>query len=192
MLSDSERWQLAGFRRAAAQVRDASIIAQNRRIELHTTPGEPGYADIYVQLLGNEPFRSLALAVRLVYQQQEPSNFLSVCNVLVRYGSQEMRDRVASVRREYRSTLEDPSGSVTIGDGSEPAAYSAHEVFDNWLYGVAFHQDQHRQTAVRRLASTGVYFLWSVQQTAIDLAARVLELDDVIADFLGEPRATRA
>jgi hypothetical protein len=132
-LSAEERWRLDSFRRAAAQVREASIIAEGRRIQLHAVPGDPGYVDILVELLGNEPFRSLALAIRLAYQQTEPAYYYSVCNLLYREGSGEIRQRVADLRAEYRSALSATENQVTADEEGEVVVFGAQEAFDHWL-----------------------------------------------------------
>lgn len=190
-LSESERWKLESFRRAAKQVRDASIIAQGQSIKLHTTPGEAGYVDVFVELLASEPFRSLALATRLVYQEKEPANFFSVCKVLGRYAAGDLSARVEVVRTQFKAALRSSENDIRIGDGLDPDVLMAKEVFESWLYGVAFHQDAGRQVTVSRLATTGAMFPWSVQSTALQIAGRILDLDDVVADFLSQPRLPR-
>lgn len=189
-LSESESWRLASFRRAARQVRDASIIARGQKIEIHAAPGDPGYVDIFVKLLSDEPFRSLALAIRLVYQQSEPAHFLSICNLVSKHWPQQ-RDRVVDLRTQYLATLRDDARRISVNDGREPRFYTAQQVFENWLHGIAFHQDAERQNAVEHLESEGARFLWSVQAISLQLAGRVLDLDDVIADATGDERLPR-
>ncbi len=190
-LTESELWQLRSFRRAASQVRNASIIDRGETIHIKAAPGKPGFVDIFVQLLSEEPFRSLALAIRLVHQQREPANFFRVCNLLSRLGDDDVRGRVASIRREYKEALADSTNEVSVDDDQHPRRFTAKEVFEHWLYGVTFHQDSDRQTVVGRLASTGARFQLSVQSTALQLAGRILDLDDVVADLLEEPRVPR-
>jgi hypothetical protein len=190
-LTDRERFQLSSFRTAARQVRDSSIIDKGHTIELVTRPGEPGYVDVFIKLLGAEPFRSLAMAIRLVYMQGEPANFLSVCNVLHRHGDEATRTRVAELRTQYQDALRDPQDGITLDDGLAPATFDAQQVFECWLYGIAFHQDPDRQDSVRRLGEAGFEFSKSFQSTALQLAGRILDLDDVVADFLGETRIAR-
>ena len=172
-------------------MREASIIAEGQRIELHAVPGATGSVDIFVNLLGREPFRSLALAIRLVYQQREPAQFHSVCNLLYREGTEEIKSRVIRLRAQYGDILRDASGAVAVDEGPETISFTTQEVFDHWLYGVAFHQDPERQPSVRLLASAGARFMWSVQATSLQLAGRILDVDDVVADLLGEPRLPR-
>ena len=190
-LQGEESRRLAAFRRAAAQVRDASIISQARTINIHARPGDPGYMDIYVELLDSEPFRSLALAVRLVYQQGEPAHFYSICNLLHLRTSGSLRESVARIRAEYAAALVETSGEVLTEEGDILRRFSATEVLETWLYGIAFHQNQELEHDVRLLESTGPLFAWSVQATALQLAGRVLDLDDIVAQLLGEPLLPR-
>jgi hypothetical protein len=190
-LSDPERWKLESFRRAAKEVRAASIIAQGQSIKLHTAPGEAGYVDVFVELLASEQFRSLALAVRLVYQEKEPAHFSSVCKVVERYAPKSLGARVEVIRTQYKAALRAAENDIRVGDGLDPDVVIAKEVFESWLYGMAFHQDANRQADVNRLASTGAMFLWSVQAIALQIAGRILDLDDIVADFLGEAKLPR-
>lgn len=146
---------------------------------------------MFVGLLGSEPFRSLALAVRLVYMNNEPASFYRVCNILSREGDDEVRGAVADIRRRFQDALRGSENAFHPGDGQEPARFSAEEVFETWLYGIAFHQDPSRQPAVDRLVAWGPHFTWRVQAVALQLAGRTLDLDDVVAGFLGEDRLPR-
>ena len=190
-LSDPEKWKLESFRRAAKQVRDASIIAQGQSIKLHTAPGEAGYVDLFLELLASEQFRSLALAVRLVYQDKEPAHFFSVCKVVERHAATNLSAPIELIRTQYKAALRASENDIRIGDDLEPDVLMAKDVFESWLYGIAFHQDADRQVDVNRLRSTGAMFLWSVQATALQIAGRILDLDDVVSDFLGEARLPR-
>jgi hypothetical protein len=190
-LSESERSKLESFRRAARQVREASIIAQGQSIKLHSAPQKGGNVDFFVELLASEPFRSLALAIRLVYQEKEPANFLSICKVVGRHATKVLGARVEIIRTEYKAALRASENDIRIGDGLDPDGLIAKDVFETWLYGIAFHQDADRQATVSRLMSTGAMFLWSVQATTLQIAGRILDLDDVVADLLSEPPLPR-
>lgn len=189
--SEAESQRLGSFRRVAREVRDASIIADGQKITLHFAPAPPEHVAVYVSLLGREPFRSLALAVRLAYQQGEVANFYSICNILRRHGNADIAPRVDRLRAEFGDALSDSSNAVTVDSDGGPAVFSATDVFEHWLYGVAFHQDPHRQPAVTLLRTDETRFLWSVQATALQLAGKILDLDDVIAEFLGQTRLER-
>jgi hypothetical protein len=189
VLKAEDGTRLASFREVARQVRDASIIAGAEEIQVAARTGPPGYVDVYVRLLQDEPFRSLAVAIRLAYLQGEPAHFYAVCNVLHRISGPQLQARVRSVRAGYRDAL---SGSgLSIGDGQEPDSYTAAEVLDTWLHGLVFHQDPVRQRDATRLLSAGPGFPWSVQRVALLLAGRILDLDDVIAERLSAPQLPR-
>jgi hypothetical protein len=190
-LTDPEIQRLRAFRCVAREVREATIIAQGQRIELHVAQDGPDHMAIYVSLLGREPFRSLALAVRLAYQQGEPAHFYSVCNILRQNGQGDIVSLVDSIRSQFRETLSDPSGRVAVDSENGTSVFSATEVFEHWLYGIAFHQNLQRQSAVAQLKTVEPRFLWSVQATSLQLAGRILDLDDVIADFLDEAQLER-
>ena len=172
-LTQAERWQLESFRRAASEVREASIIAEGQRIQVRRVPRDGGEVDVVVDLLQNETFRSLALAIRLVYQQGEPAHFYSICNLLARKGGDLLRAEVGKVRAAYQESLSDSAGHILIEEGSVKQTFNAQAVLEHWLYGVAFHQDDVRQQVVQLLAG------------------RILDLDDLVADFLSEPRLPR-
>ncbi len=154
-------------------------------------PGDEGYVDLYIQLLRTEAFRSLALAVRLVYMKGEPAYCYSVGNVLFRHGDTAVQERVAVVRKQFQQALEDPDQSLAIDDGESTTLVPAVEVLETWFHGIAFHQDPLRQDRVRELETTGARFSWHVQSTVLQLAGRILDLDDIVADFLGEDRVPR-
>ena len=190
-LTTDDRQRLDAFRRAASQVRSASIIAEAQEIKVQFRPGDPGYMDVFVELLHNEAFRSLALALRLVYQQGEPAHFYSICNILSRGADSEVRQRAAILREQYGAALRDPAGGVLAGDPPNLKSFTAQEVFEHWLYGIAFHQDIDRQESVTLLESEGARFQWSVQATGLQLAGRIMDLDDIVADSLQQPRLPR-
>lgn len=187
----TERDRLSSFRAASRQVREASIIAEGQDIKIQAVPGAPGFVDLVVQLLESEAFRSMALAVRLVYQQGEPAHFQSICGIIHRRCSEAIQQRVATIRQQYHDALRDKDFQVVVGDLNTMAVFTAQGVLETWLYGVAFHQDLHRQPSVKLLTEAGVEFPWVVQATLLKLAGRVLDLDDVVAEVLDEPPLPR-
>ena len=59
------------------------------------------------------------------------------------------------------------------------------------MYTGVFHQDVERLETYRALQARPEMFRFSVQSTALQLCGRILDLDDVISDFLGEERLPR-
>ena len=190
-LTEEEKLQLASFRAAAQQIRESSIIDQAQTIRLVTQPGAAGYVDVFITLLSTEPFRSLAASIRLIYMQGEPAHFFSVSNLVYRHAESPLKTRVAELGAAYRSALRDPDNAIAIHDGASPAQFTAEEVFKVWLHGISFHQNPQLQESVQRLGQTGFEFSRSFQSTALQLAGRALDLDDIVADLIGEPRVPR-
>jgi hypothetical protein len=123
--------------------------------------------------------------------QGEPAHFFSICNLVYRHVENSVKQRVAGLRAAYRNALSDPDNGIVIHDGVTPTTFSAEDVFKVWLYGITFHQEPELQESVQRLGKTGIEFSRSFQSTALQLAGRVLDLDDIVADFVGEPRVPR-
>ena len=55
----------------------------------------------------------------------------------------------------------------------------------------AFHQDPEHQPIYQELLKFGPNFVFAVNAIALELAGCILDLDDVIADAMGEPRVQR-
>ena len=190
-MTSEEKEHLGLFRRAAAQVREASLIAEGRQILIQPRIHPNGSEHVELHLLEQEPFRSLALSIRLAYLNDEPAQFFHICNILYRDGSPEMKERVSDIRARFAAALKHPLGWITVPDGDSRRTYSPKDVIETWMYGVVFHQDPERQADLRALEQAEAHFRLAVQSTALLLAGRILDLDDQIADFLHEPRLPR-
>src|SRR5437868_2814595 len=77
-----ERAHLRSYRRAAEQVRNASIIDEGQTVSIGASVDDAGRVRQTHELLENERFRSLAMSIRLVYMQGEPANHGHICNIL--------------------------------------------------------------------------------------------------------------
>ena len=186
-----DRQHLAAFRAAAAQVRDASVVNQGKQITITGKIVAPGKVDITAELLEQEPFRSLALSVRLVYQNDEPSNFGHVCGILERVTEDGTTKTVRVLRAEYNKALNRHNVFHSITLLRHPGAYSPRDFFETWLYHGVFHNDLSRKADYDQLAQLGVVFPYIVQGVVLQLAGRTLDLDDVVADIVREPRIAR-
>jgi len=191
LLSSEDRSRLQLFRTAAEQVRSSTLVDGDRRISISGLFRPTGDMTTSFSLLEEEPFRSLAISIRLVYQTGEPANFYSIANLLSKAGSQAIRDRVAEIRRRYTAAQASPVASMTVQVGEEVLTLSARDVFETWMYTGVFHQDTDRLDTYRALQARLEMFRFSVQSTALLLCGRVLDLDDVIADLLGQERLPR-
>ena len=193
--TDNELERLAAFRSVARQVRDASVIAEARSIRVTITGrkrGEPIDVDTS-GMLPTEALRSLAMAIRLAYMDKEPAHFFSICGFLRKGASQAQTERIDWLHAAWGSTKEGPQSFGYTLDGER---ITAGEVFHLWLNGIAFHQDPEKKRKYQILDRDAVFADLAVQATALQLAGRIMDLDDVIAEILDqepieriEPRA---
>ena len=192
-LQPEERRSLGAFRNAALQIRNASVIANGATIGFEARVVPAGEPQVHFQLLSEEPFRSLAMSVRLVYMQEEPAQFNKVCNILYRNGDATIQRFVADARARYKATLEGNYVTFGLHGAFEGQVAGPQEILEAWLYGVAFHQDAAKQAMAEELAKyqDGAAFPFSVNMITLRLAGVTIDLDDIIADFLGEPRMPR-
>src|SRR4051812_37231212 len=98
--------RLKAFRLAATHVRASSVISSGATISLSgSADARSGVSRVSAVLLGTEPFRSLAMAVRLVYMNGEPSNFGSVCNQLRQGADPQYHDVIDGMRERYNNVV---------------------------------------------------------------------------------------
>lgn len=197
-LTNEERERLKAFRVVARQVRESSVIDRGLRVEVRIVgPVGEGPHTLEEETLPEEAFRSLALAIRLVYLKKQVAHFYRVCNVLRKEFQEHRRvkllDRMLEIRARYKRTVEGtgtpkvPSFEIVVGD----QLYGQHELFGIWLNGVGFHQDPEKRREYEKLGKLWRLARVGVQKVALEIAGCVLDLDDVVADFLEEERVPR-
>lgn len=170
-LRAEDREDLKLFRQTAQQVRDASVIAEGKRVQMSGRPSASGEMVITTTLLESEAFRSLAMAIRLVYQANEPANFGHICNIFWRSGDDDIKARTAELRQRYNDALNKHHPLIAALALREKASYSPRDVFESWLYFGAFHQDRRRRADFNDLSHLGDGFPYAVQATALQLQA---------------------
>ena len=192
LIPAGDRARLEAFRRAAAQIRESSVIAEGRSVVMTVRPRASGQGEIAWTLLDREAFRSLVLSLRLVYMVGEPAHFDSVCNILWRHVPEVLREWLAEIRGFYREILimEIASFQLMNDDGTERKVRPG-EVLETWMYADTFHLDPARQELFDSLNENPDAFRFSIQSTAMMLCGRVMDLDDMIADLLGQTRIPR-
>jgi hypothetical protein len=175
-------------------VREASVVADGKSIHIRgdiQPAGSEPRIKVSADLLASEPFRSLAVSVRLVYQGGEPANFGHICNIIERQAADELRARERDLRARYESALTRHNPLLVVFGLVKPELYSPREMFEIWLYHGVFHQDLSLRADYETLGLLGNVFPYTVQGIVLQLAGRILDLDDVVADLLGESRLPR-
>src|SRR6266581_5176279 len=179
-LQPDELRSLRAFRNAALQIRNASVIANGATIGFEARAVPAGEPQVHFQLLSEEPFRSLAMSVRLVYMQEEPAHFNKVCNILYRNGDANTQRMVADARARFKAVVEGNYIQFGLHGPYEGQVVGPREVLEAWLYGVAFHQDYDRQWLADELAKYqgGAAFPFAVNFITLQLAGVTMDLDD--------------
>lgn len=190
LLAD-ELERIKAFRTAAAQVRAASIIDEGKAVSIGAAVSPDGTIQQTHELLENEPFRSLAMSIRLVYMQREAANYGRICNLIRNKGPASVQSQVDVLRQRYNNFVNGKKFQFGLHGNFEGRAVGTREVFEAWLYGGAFHQEAEHQPIYQELLKFGPNFVFAVNAIALQLAGCILDLDDVIADAMGEPRVQR-
>ena len=137
-------------------------------------------------LLPEESFVALLAAVRLVYMHREPANFGHVHQILHQHGGPEIQVAVRDLYSTWKAVLSS-GGKAWIGSEE----YTARRMFDTWMNAAVLHQDKKRQDSYELLRLTGAFAPWVVHGMALRLAGCIMDLDDVVARFLGEEPMSR-
>lgn len=98
---------------------------------------------------------------------------------------------VDNIRGLFNSTLNSPLFAFKLHGDLEGTVVGPRKIFETWLNCEAFHQDPEDSSIYEELLKFGPRFVFAVHAIALRLAGRILDLDDIIADALEEPRVSR-
>jgi len=167
------------------------VIDQGKTVSIGASVDLDGTVRQTHELLENEPFRSFAMSVRLVYIQGEPANYGHICNILRARLDADLHAHVDLLRQSYNNFINGKNHQFQLHGALEGETVATREIFEAWLYGDSFHQDHHREPVYQELLKFGPTFVFAVNAISLRLAGLILDLDDVIADVLSEPRVER-
>lgn len=191
-MEDHEKRSLAAFRKVAREVRGSSIVSNGLTIK-HGLRQTENHVEVAIVLLPPEALKSLCVSVRKVYMKGEPGYFYRVNKIVGRYDRGAYLERATAVRNTYELVLRGDDLEFRL----QGSRVLHQELFEAWLNRYTFHDDAIERPADR----AGAYeFLQSmaapvvdavVHKVALQLAGCVLEMDDLLADWLGEERLPR-
>ena len=182
--------RLQSFREAARQVRVATIIDKGLGANVNVWEDASGQLHISSDLLDREAFVALSASLRLVYMEKEAAHLYGVCNVLWRHASEDVHEHIAAIRGFYSEVLRTAAGGFTLTTETGSRLVRSEELLEAWMYGEVFHQDPDKRQLLQLLRKHPL-FQFNLQSTVMLLCGRVLDLDDIVADLLGEPRVPR-
>ena len=188
-LEQAEQRRIDASREVAREVRNNSVVISGLTIKSWLRQS----GEVEIELLPAEPFMALCVSVRKVYMKNGPAHFYNVNNIVGRYDKGVYQKRAAAVRADYELVLRGNEVEFRVHGNRV-----LHEdIFKAWLNGYAFHQDAFEAPPTESLdyaqlkAAAGPIVDSIVQKVALQLAGCILEMDDVIADWLGAERLPR-
>lgn len=185
-LTQEEVESLESFRATARKIRKASVIDSGISYTVSISfDHETGL--VHRSDLPEEPFEALSTQVRKVLLTKDSTSFGRVCKIVKRYAPN-LRMDIDSVHDRFKNSYQ--QGRFEMVEGGKKI--DPVEVFDDWLNGIQFHSDiEKRNRYQSRKQHAGPVIDWVVQGIAFRMAGRILDLDDLVADFLDEPRLAR-
>jgi len=180
-LEPDELSHLHALRRAAAEIFNSTVMQAGGEVGVSISARTGGDVSVSRRALDEERFRSFMIALRRTYAQNDGANFLRSLNILSKW-CEERRPHLTRLRDGYLAALRSKAIEIE-GMGHE-------DIFEAWLYGSAFHDDD-PDLRKRWEGLSGDPLMQAVanlilQSTALQLAHHVLALDDIIAEVLGE------
>ena len=180
-LTSAERSRLRIFRHVAAEARVALGVARPGGDSIRVVRG-------YIETEGDtERVRNMCIPVRRAYLKNDPVNMGRIVAMLRATGSSEIRQRLEAFERSYAPIQSELESASILNDRS----VTHGEMFEKWIDAMVFHDiPTKRQPFLAMADELGK----AVEGIALRLAERIaqclLELDEIVAAFLGEPTDT--
>ena len=180
-LTTADRSRLRIFRHVAAEARGALGVPRPDGESVRVVRG-------YIETEGDtERVRNMCIPVRRVYLKNDPVNMGRIVAMLRATGSSEIRQRLEAFERSYAPIENELQSASILNDRS----ITHREMFEKWIDAMVFHDiPAKRQPFLAMADELGK----AVEGIALRLAERIaqclLELDEIVAAFLGEPTDT--
>jgi len=180
-LTSAERSRLRIFRHVAAEARGALGVARPGGDSIRVVRG-------YIETEGDtERVRNMCIPVRRAYLKNDPVNMGRIVAMLRATGSSEIRQRLEAFERSYAPIQSELESASILNDRS----VTHGEMFEKWIDAMVFHDiPAKRQPFLAMADELGK----AVEGIALRLAERIarclLDLDEIVAAFLGEPTDT--
>lgn len=173
--------RLHALRRAAAEIWGSTVMRAGGNVGLSISARVGEEVSVSRRGHDTERFRSFMIALRRTYAQNDGAHFLTVLNTLSKR-CEDRRPFLGRLRESYLGALR--SKEVEL------FGLDHEQVFEAWLYGSVFHDDdpelRERWQDISANPLTGAVANMLVESTAIQLAQHVLALDELIAEVLDE------
>jgi len=168
---------LRTFRSLADEIKAGFRAVQESSGELRVVHGYLESKDIL------EAYKPLCLPVRRAAKDSDKMSFRRTCKRLEEVASGEVAARLAEVVERWEKTVAYLASHTILNDRQ----VEHREVFEAWMDAVIFGEFGEKDQEYRKLlAECGKAVEGIAVRLTEAIAERILELDDVIAEFLGE------
>ncbi len=182
-LTHAERANLRVFRQVAAEARVALEAARGQDVEVRIVNG-------YIEAEGaGELVRNMCIPVRRAYLPSDPVSMGRIVKLVRSAVSPEILEGISRFERNYAPIQQELDSASILNE----RRVTHSEMFEAWIDAVVFHDIPVKRQPFLALADElGKVVEGIALHLANRIADRLLELDDLIAAFLGEPRGSEA
>ena len=180
-LSHAERANLRVFRQVAAEARVALGAARNQDRSMRIVNG-------YIESEGSlDRVRDMCIPVRRAYLKNDPVNMGRILEFVSARASDEIKALATGFQARYAPIQNELDSASILNDRRVTHA----EMFEAWIDAMVFHDDPvKRQPFLAMADELGKAVEGIALHLAERIAERLLELDDLVAEFLGEPKSS--
>ncbi len=182
-LSHAERANLRVFRQVAAEARAGLGAARKQDRSLRIVNG-------HIESEGSfDRLRDMCIPVRRVYLKNDPVHMGRILEFVSARASDEIKALATEFQTRYAPIQNELDSASILNDRRVTHA----EMFEAWIDAVVFHDvPAKRQPFLAMAEELGKAVEGIGLHLAERIAERLLELDDLVAEFLGEPKGADA
>lgn len=185
-----EREHLHAFLTATEQILESSVVAGGGSLAMRFDTAQDGTHRHELDVFDDERFRSLAISVRLIYMNDEPSNFAHICNILRQRCEAVYHQHVDAMRAAYNNHLNGQMIQFGLHGDFEGTIVGPRETLEAWLYGGTFHnKDPQTRALFAELRKFGPRFNFGVQMIILQLVQVILNLRSLVLRALQDEAA---
>lgn len=185
----SKEWiSLRTFKRRALELAQNSLVSGGYDLSANVSWKAGEQPSFTVKTMPQEePFRALLLTFRHFWAKDEPSNFLRVLNIAGRHAP-DAREFVGVLRARWNEALF--GGLMNMSFNNTPL--TADRIFDLWLNGYYFHNDQAKQQELERLSTmlSADFVKFLLANAVTECCKSILELNHALQE-LDDPHEAR-
>lgn len=143
MIENGDMTRLQMFLQKAEELRAIALRIGHAhpKVQFHFGGGVNEPMEVRTDFPDEDMLRSLYMALRVFYMQNEPISFYGICNLLRKYGDEDSKKYIAEIRAYYARKLTSPSGVVWKVNEH---VVKPEEFLDLWFNSQYFHVNEEK------------------------------------------------